>query len=226
MRLLTDYRQYYDDLFDENGPVFHRTAFTRGGLSKQSQFELFGRLGLKTPPHGPVASLASQLSASTVCGSPPREWMEDVRCVVYQDEFAHGGSGKSLLALSEAMAGHPEAYASIYVPPAGSALNYRHARIGKIGVWLRQVSGSGEWRSNRSDRETVLRRDWDMAPAPVARVLWAIDFIPSSQGLLAIDFNTAPDLDTLGETGAVTPAEILEELHRAAGADPGLLRQF
>jgi hypothetical protein len=226
MRLLTDYRQFYDVLFDETGPVFHRTAFTRGGLSKKSQLEWFERLNLKTPPHGPVTALASNLLAPNAVGLPPEQWLEEARCVVYLDEFAHGGSGKAIMSLAAAMEKHPQAYASNYVAPPGNAVSYRHARIGRIGVWLRQVGASGEWRSNRADRETVLRRDWNPEPAVVSRVMWAIDFIPSAQGLLAIDFNTAPDLDTLGETGAVGPAEILEELGHAARSCPELLNQF
>jgi hypothetical protein len=57
-------------------------------------------------------------------------------------------------------------------------------------------------------------------------VMWAIDFIPTSHGLGAIDFNTAPELLTLGETGTVKPEEIRIELEAAASGHPEHLRQF
>jgi hypothetical protein len=44
--------------------------------------------------------------------------------------------------------------------------------------------------------------------------------------LLAIDFNTAPELSTLGEAGQLTASEVKAELDRVAAEAPGQLRQF
>ncbi len=60
----------------------------------------------------------------------------------------------------------------------------------------------------------------------MARVLWAVDFIPSAEGLLAVDFNTAPDLTALGESGLLTAKEVRAELEAAALISPACMAQF
>jgi hypothetical protein len=227
MRLITDYPQYYDAIFDGAGPVFHRMAFGRGGLAKREQFALFRKLELATPPHGTVKELGAQHPGPCVWGTSLGPWWaEEIQLIVYEDEYAHAGGGKKRMPLRRALEECPDAWASLYIPPAERAVGYRHVRIGRIGVWLRQEGGEGEWRSNQRDRESVLacRRHEDSLAVP--RAMWAIDFIPSPSGLLAVDFNTAPELATLGETRAVEAAQILEELTFAARQMPGSLEQF
>jgi len=227
VRLDTDFAQHYDTVFDDAGPVFHRRAFERGGLSKRAQFSLFDRLGLATPAHGVVKDWRAEHPAPCIWGGDlDRWWGQDLRLVVYRDEHAHGGHGKDLMPLDRALEECPEAYASLFIPPARHALNFRHIRIGRLGVWLRQQGGPGEWRSNRSDIENVLLQDRHEGPFSIPRALWAIDFIPAPDRLLAIDFNTAPDLSVLVEQPVVTPAQILEELNFAAQLAPESLDQF
>lgn len=204
MRLLTDHPQWYDGIFDGGGLTFHRVAFARGGLPKRAQLGLFERMGLRTPPHGTVRALFERMSRP-----------EELRCVVYEDELEHCGRGKRLLPLAEAARTHPDCYATLFVPPAGRASIVRHARIGRLGFWLRQRARDGDWRSNGDDEERFLGRSEHPEPNPVPRVLWAIDFLPTPLGLLAIDFNTAPELSTLGEQRAATEAEIRAELELA-----------
>jgi hypothetical protein len=225
MKLRTDYPQWYDQAFDGTGPEFQRMAFTRGGLSKREQFALFDRLGLRSPPHGLVRELAARTCLSEGWQLPCAAWTAEVEAVVYLDELQHGGNGKVKLPLAQALANHPDYYASLFVPLANPAVILRHVRFGRLGLWLRQQGGE-DWRSNRADRETVVGRSAHAEPNPLPRVLWAIDFLPAADGLLAIDFNTAPDLTTLGEAGVVTTAEFLAELQFAAAAAPESLRQF
>lgn len=226
MKLKTDYVQFYDHVFDEALPVFHRMAFTPGGLSKGAQFDLFARLGLNTPPHGTVQDLAARHRHSCPRWSAPAAAAENVHCVVYLDEYAHRGEGKVLLSLSEAAAKYPGALASMFYPQREAPVAFRHVRFGGLGYWLRQRGGPAGWRSNVADQEEVLAKEEAPAACPVPRVLWAIDFIPSPTGLLAVDFNTAPDLTTLGETGALSAAEAQRELLRAATDRPLDLAQF
>lgn len=223
MRILTDFAQWYDGIFDAEGPTFHRMAFTRGGLPKREQLALFERLGLSTPPHGRVRELAA---IEAPFGGSAR-WRREVSCVVYEDELAHQGQGKRLVSLAEALDSHPDAYASLYFPPRSGAggVNLRHARVGRVGAWIRQVSRD-DWRSNQHDEEEVLERTTHREPSPIPRVLWAIDFLPTPSGLLAIDLNTAPDLDSLGESGLLTADEIRVELERASAETPTWLAQL
>jgi hypothetical protein len=226
MQLLTDYQQFYDGIFDGRPPVFHRMAFTRGGLDKRAQFRLFAALGLPAPPHGTVIELQERFRRAGPALAWPQEVTRDVWCVVYTDELAHRGEGKTLVPLSEAAERHPACFASLFVAPASEPVAFRHVRFGGLAYWLRQSGARGAWRSNRADEEQVLAKCRVAGPNPVARALWAIDFIPSPNGLLAVDFNTAPDLATLGETGALTNAEALAELELAAAEDPRQLAQF
>lgn len=225
MRLRTDFGQWYDSIFDGTGPEFERMAFTRGGLPKREQFALFARLGLRSPPHGTVRDLAAGTGMPRAWGFPEAAWRQEVEVIVYVDELQHGGNGKLKLPLATALVSHPEHYASLFVPLAHPALSLRHVRFGGLGFWLRQQGGE-DWRSNRADQETVLARFRCDEPNPLPRALWAIDFLPAADGLLAIDFNTAPDLATLGEAGAVTAAELHDELTKVAQSTPAALRQF
>lgn len=225
MRLLTDHAQFYDALFDTQEPVFHRMAFTRGGWSKRVQFAQFAALGLPTPPHGLVRELAAAFRRSLPWGVPGAA-ARDVSCVVYLDELAHRGGGKQLLSLREAEALHPDAYASMFVPQQAGPAAFRLARVGRLAFWLRQLGERASWKSNAADRETVLEKQELADLGPVPRVMWAVDFIAGPSGLLALDFNTAPDLSTLGETGALTPEEVHRELARAARERPATLAQF
>jgi hypothetical protein len=223
MKLSTDHAQWYDAIFDGRGPTFHRMAFTRGGLKKREQLALFDELGLATPPHGLVRELAGR---SVPFGADPSIHRPELEVVVYEDELAHRGEGKRRIRLDEALAEQPDLYATMYVPPIDRAIVIRHVRIGRIGVWLRQVSARAEWRSNVSDDERVLARTHHREAPIVPRVLWAIDFVPSAFGLLAIDFNTAPELSTLGEEKTIGAHEIAGELEHAAEAHPTHLSQL
>jgi hypothetical protein len=223
MQLDTDYEQWYDGIFDPCPPVFHRRAFSRGGLSKRAQFDLFASLNLRTPPHGPVSELSARMLETAAGASIPECFGDDLRCVVYLDPYAHTGEGKTLVSLREAASKYPDHYASLFVPSRGAPLVYRLARFGQWAFWLRQEGGSEDWRSNRQDSECVLTKQRAADPNPIPRVLWAIDFVPSPLGLLALDFNTAPQLATLGETGALTAVEVAAELHEAANRN---LREF
>ena len=228
MQLLTDYPQWYDGIFDASPPVFHRQAFTRGGLSKRRQFALFESLGLPVPRHGVVREVVSALTTPALgCPLPP-EAVAELRLVVYVDEFAHGGNGKRLLPLAEALVAFPEAYSSVFhlPPPGGRARTFRLARVGRLVFWLEQRGEAGDWRSNRQDTERVVSCRRTELPNPIPRVLWAIDFVVSADGLLAVDFNTAPDLSTLGECGVLDTKDVAAELEWAQRMTPDLLRQF
>jgi hypothetical protein len=262
VRIDTDYSQWYDGIFDAEPPLFCRRAFDRGGLSKRAQFDLFTRLNLGTPPHGPISGLSTAIRegmeglTARLCGQDQRVmrtpalaelrpppaldlpageagdqpgflgFLGDLRCVVYLDEYAHQGDGKVLLPLAEAVERYPDHLGSLLVSSQGPPVIYRLARFGRWAFWLRQEGRSDDWRSNQRDSERLLAKVHCEEPNPIPRVLWAIDFVPSPFGLLALDFNTAPQLETVGEANALTAAEAAEELAAVARTFPEQLRQF
>jgi hypothetical protein len=225
MRLETDHPQWYDGIFDAQGLLFVRMAFTRGGRTKPEQFALFEKLGLLTPEHGTVRELAERLGARVPFLGPSSALLSELECVVYDDELEHRGRGKRRLPLLEALEECPDRYASVYMAGRQPGVGIRQVRFGRTAVWLRQASKVGDWRSNIEDEETVIEVRRGLGPSPVPRVLWAIDFVPSAAGLLAVDFNTAPQLETLGEVGALEIEEIARELERAAAEHPEHLAQ-
>ncbi len=226
MRLLTDYDQWYDCIFDGAEPVFERMAFTRGGLGKAAQFDLMKSIGLRTPPHGRVEDLASGVLEMPGVGSGPRQILDDIQCIVYLDELAHRGQGKERLTLREAWERYPRHFASMYVAPPGGPVAYRWVRFGRCEYWLRQTGGSGDWRSNRNDEETAVGHAWRPETMPIPRVVWAMDFVPSAEGLLAVDFNTAPQLAVLGEQGLLTAEQARIELEWAVAHHPESMKQY
>lgn len=225
MKLLTDYEQWYDGRFDGTGVTFHRTARTRGGLAKREQFQLFERLGWPVPPHGLIAELATRTGLATAWHFPATAWQRELEAVVYLDEFQHKGEGKVKLPLAEAITKYPSHYGSLFIPLTNPAVSLRHVRFGRLGFWLRQRGGE-DWRSNRADHETVLACTQHPEANPIPRVLWAVDFLPAPGGLLAVDFNTAPQLVTLHETGTLTTEQVHAELEFTAATHPEWLRQF
>lgn len=226
MQLITDHEQFYDTVFDRSGPEFHRLAFTRGGLTKKAQFALFESLGLQTPPHGSISELAERLQTGLEARAVSAALSAHYQCVVYGDELAHRGEGKELLTFIEAQSRDPETFASIFIPQNGPPVSFRLIRFGRLIFWTRQQGENGAWRSNQRDEETFLGRGFAQGANPIARVLWAIDFIPGPLGLLAVDFNTAPELTTLSQCGALAPNEALAELVFAAEHAPEHLKQF
>ncbi len=225
MKLLTDYAQWYDGIFDDTGVTFHRTARTRGGLAKREQFQLFERLGWPVPPHGLIAELANRTGLARDWQFPAATWQQELDVVVYLDEFQHRGEGKVKLPLVDALTKYPGHYGSLFIPLANSAVSFRHVRFGRLGFWLRQQGGE-DWRSNRADNETVHACTQHPEANPISRVLWAVDFLPAPTGLLAVDFNTAPQLVTLHETGTLTAEQVRAELEFTAATNPDWLRQF
>ncbi len=226
MRLATDYDQWYDGIFSGQGPVFSRMAFTKGGLPKRAQFDLFNKMQLATPPHGLVSELAERIRIPILGENAPGEWAEDLKCLVYLDECAHRGEGKTVLSLADACCQYPGHFASLFVPIPGGPVAFRMVRFGRLAFWLRQEGQPGNWQSNFLDQETVLRKWTPNSNNPIPRVLWAIDFLPTPFGLLAVDFNTAPQLVTLGEEKSLAEDEIRAELAFAGQNYPDHLNQF
>jgi len=226
VQILTDYRQWYDDIFDGQPPVFERMAYTRGGLSKSAQFALFSSLSCPVPPHGIVKGLWSQLDNPCLGATIPKSLAFDIQCIVYLDEYAHRGEGKERMPLAEAVSRYPNHYGCLFIALPGPPLAYRLVRFGDWIYWLRQSGDPASWQSNRMDHETVLEKQRASQPNPVPRILWAIDFLPTPFGLLAVDFNTAPELSTLGESGVISIQEIASELQAACKHNPQYLKQL
>lgn len=182
IKLKSDFLDYYDHWFDNEGIVFERMS--RNNLSRSKMFALFDQHQIKTPKHGKVKDLVLVLDPFT-------------SVVVYLDEFEHQGKGKIRCSLENAMNFYPDNYASQYIP--SGSISYRELFLGDIYCVLK-YSSDDVWRSNVGNVEICLAKD----PVVIQgkRVfdypIYAIDYIPHRDEVtgdveyLAIDLNTSP----------------------------------
>lgn len=181
IRLISDFIDVYDPWFDQNPnlPIFRRVV--KDGIGRPAQLSLMALFGLPVPPHGPVWALA------------------DCRCshlVLYKDVHAHWGEGMILLPKDEALIKWPEFYASGYIEPTeGKAVSYRYISIGGVEFWLKCRS-TDAWRSNcgRVDVQLLFREEWPKLTFEIPQFapLFALDFVLSDSGLVAVDYDSAP----------------------------------
>lgn len=176
LQLKSDFRDYYDFMFDRSGEVFER--YSKSELHRRDAFELLSRAGYQILPHGTAAQLYSRMGEQLV--------------VAYDDPTAHCGNGKRRATLSSLP---PETYCSLYRPQP-AALSFRELWIGRLWIGLCYRSDD-EWRSNVGNVAIISSGISEDIPRPdVFRdyPLVAVDLIESMENGYAVDFNTAPGL--------------------------------
>jgi hypothetical protein len=210
--LETDFRDFYDHWFAGSWQapdvVFERRA--RGGMRRSVMLPWLEQLGLQVPEHGRVRDLAPRLLAGR-----PTALADILDVVVYLDEAAHAGEGKVRLSVTEAMAQHPDAYASEFIPAnqRGLGESLRYLRIGRRQFWLRYTSAD-DWRSNSGEAQVGLLCEERTADTPwvVPHPLFAVDFVPAGSSLYAVDFNTAPQIGGTGVEERMSGREVYDEV--------------
>jgi hypothetical protein len=210
--LESDFRDFYDHWFDK-APVdylLRRNTRPNDGISKRDQFELLENAGFSVPIHGWVHDIWSRTSKDYL--------------VVYDDEFAHCGEGKTLWHRTKAAMEATGKYCSIFIPttndPVTQSESIRLLAIGDRLFWLTYKSDG--WMSNHAENievkvnsETLGRRsfaiegehDFDFLNR---YPLFAIDFVKplSSNLIMAIDFNTSPGLKGTGIEDVLPAKEV------------------
>jgi hypothetical protein len=188
LQLRSDFRDFYDHMFDRSGDVFER--FTRTDMHRRDVFELLSRAGYKVPPHGTAAKIKSVFHA------PDDGWT----VVAYDDPFAHRGEGKRKTGVNTL---DPETYCSLYLGTlseiTATNVSYREVWIGRLWIGMCYRSND-EWRSNVGDVEIVTTGMSEDIPRPDAFVnfpLVAVDLVGSMDDGYAVDLNTAPGLSAV-----------------------------
>ena len=195
LQLKSDFRDFYDHMFDREGEVFERYA--RTDMHRHDAFELLSRAGYKVPPHGTAAALQAVFARTDgipegrtdTHPSMPSGWT----VVAYDDPLAHCGEGKRLDYLCNLA---PETYCSLFMPQE-TAVSYRELWIGRLWVGLCYQSDDA-WRSNVGNVEVVATGMSEGIPRPDVfkdYPLIAVDLIGSMEEGFAVDLNTAPGLD-------------------------------
>jgi hypothetical protein len=192
MKLISDFRDYYDHGFDNNEPTFNRLMVS--GPTKQEQFELISQCGYVTIPYG-----------------KPKDFNRNDLLVVYTDETLHAGEGKLIGPQYEALELYPDNLCSIYI--ASNSISTRYLWIGSRCFELTYENlDKREWRSNVGDVEIDFIGELFNHPHPKRLAqfpLVAIDFVGESTSY-AIDLNISPGLKHTGIEDVLKAKEVYD----------------
>ena len=227
MRIVSDFRDYYDWACDGTGPILYRNS-ENYGPSKPEQLAILNRAGIQTPPHGKVEDVIDH-------------WWEQEgywirRVVAYTDINTHRGEGKELwkhrshpLKLEprmgydanneKARANHAVYCSALVQGHDWSALRSRSLRLLQIGqkrFWIEYTSNTS-WMSNvgEGDCEVV---DYELVTAKHPGLsnypLYAIDFVQGLAGKYAVDLNLSPQIRGTGVEKLLKAEDLVSELEK------------
>lgn len=198
LRLVSDFRDYFDFAFDRDGDLFIR--YSKDILNREDAFRLMRLAGISTVANGYVKDLLKVFTKEPY--------------VIYLDDKAHAANGK-IIARGEERAMFNDFYASVvYGKPA---ISYRVLNIGNR-QWKLEYKSNHEFFSNRGDVEITLLHEitttYDKIPAPLkGRNFWAVDFVTNSlAGELAVDYNTSPQIGKTPIEDILSPTQVVNLL--------------
>lgn len=203
MKLVSDFRDYYDAAFDGIGKEFRRIAVGSGPTRRQ-QHDILEAAGYKVPLRGTFAEM---------------NYLP--RLVVYKDESAHCTDGKQVWEESgwDLMWEQPPSDEDYSVQFVGkfnekSATSWRYLQIGRHQFWIEYTSNES-WMSNYGDGDIqIIGVDLNAGYHPLSGIdspLYAIDFVIADD-MYAVDLNIAPGLKGTGVNKYLTPKEVVEAL--------------
>lgn len=193
MKLVSDFHQWYDYIFDGQGPTFERLMFPKVPMGKERQLQEILNRGWEAP----------MWIEKTRVTQPP--WFFPL--VVYTDPNAHCGEGKVLVErYSEwRLLPHLHGLPAVAFFEESYGVSWRRLQIGRTVLWL-EYRSTDDWRSNCGQSScTLIGRE--KAERDLKYPMHAIDFALGDE-LHGIDFNTAPGIPL----GVISASEILEEL--------------
>jgi hypothetical protein len=197
MKLLSDFRDYYDHWFETTSePTFNRLMVQ--GPTKQEQFELINQAGYNVIPYGRPIDFSD----------------EDLLVVL------HAGEGKILLSQPEALARHPEKLCSLFIKSpkyyTNNANSTRYLWVGsRCFEFFYENLDAKEWRSNVGEVDVTFLSELTNHPHPKCLAqfpLVAIDFVGGQDEFTnyAIDLNISPGLKHTGIEDVLKAKEVYD----------------
>lgn len=220
MRIVSDFRDWYDHAFDTAGPVFERLS--TGGMERPEMMQFLATAGFCVPRYGVVNNLVPLL-----LGQRPVAIQKDGKqhllfpfVVVHTDTTAHRGDGKLVVSAQQALGEYPDAFCVEYIPSIvnGTSISYRWLQVGSRTWWLRYWSET-DWRSNVGEGGVEIISSGRSRPnnPHLTSSMFGIDFVSVGR-LYAIDYNIAPGLAPLN--GHIKASEIVKELSSNSAQSP------
>lgn len=197
VKLVSDFRDFYDPWFDRDGDTVFR-RMTTDGMDRIQMLEWLKKNHFNPPPYGFVRDL----------------WKDARKLVVYTDLRSHRGEGKLLLPSDQAFEQYPGGFASVYLE--GPARTTRILKIGSMAFRLRYESDD-KWRSNVGDVQITVE-DIMTPPASLESFpLVAIDLVEGSDpdNPSAIDLNIAPGIQWTGVEDHLKGPEVVSLLSQS-----------
>lgn len=226
MKIISDFRDYYDDMVVDSGREFKR--HTNGGPSKKEAFVLFHTLKLKVPIHGKVHILYDALLKSmnkTDAEFRSDEHASDYKVIMYQNPTVHDQSKLVLTPILDALS-TPDVYAAQHIPSdGGKATTYEWYKVGQREYWVEHTSdddfrsGVGDTKMRiiggrgTSDKFGLPNLALIFKSAPLIRVAFVPFRLTNGRpGMTAVDLDTAPKLAGTPLAEDLSPQECIEEI--------------
>jgi hypothetical protein len=219
--LRTNFYDYYDSWFDvqidPKEDVFILERFNNKGMNRIEMFEFLRDKGYDTPEYGTPETLKSNFLKNfnfiDFKDSNVDKILDFYDVVVYTDINNHCGEGKIKTSLFHALEHYPNNYCSVFLYNCYSHHNGYSIRLLNVGTksFLIEYKSFDDWRSNCGSVVIKLLGIQDRSQNnKIDLPLYAIDFVPTSYGFFAVDFNTAPQIKGTGIENIYKPQEMTQ----------------
>jgi hypothetical protein len=202
IKLISDFIDYYDHWFDNEGIYLERMS--RNNLSRSEMFKLFNEQRIECPKHGQIKDLINVMSLQK-------------KVVIYLDDYEHRGNGKKLMFLRDARHLYPNFYASEFIE--SNVTSYRELWLGNLHFVLK-YSSDDIWRSNVGNVKIDIEVEHIIYSykRKFKFPIYAIDYVINpftdnkSYKYLAIDLNTSPMIKGTGLENIIMAKEMADSI--------------
>ena len=196
IRLESDYTDYYDSIFSDEGKSTYRRISTEC-MPRGRAIKYLKELGVPTIEVGQVNTFNS---------------LQYSKLVVYTNSRQHGGKGKVVVSTDEAKRYYSNYLAAPYIENTNGA-SLKYIQIGGIAIQL-SLRNNGDKAEIKSGEVVESNRSDIGMNKQINIPIFSIDYIPVNGIITAIDFNSSENLSRYGIDKIVTPDEILAELSK------------
>ena len=212
IKLVSNFRDYYDYWFDLEGDVEFKRIST-GGMSRPDMLKYLSSHDIPTPFYGYVKEFTREIDPM---------YHDLIKVIVHTNPNTHWGEGKELMTLEEAAEKYPDSFITFYEDTGRPAESIRDLYIGGR-VFRMRYKSDDSWRSNVGNVEIGIISRWplhrELKDIGKEYPLFAIDYVSRQRrGMeptnmpwyVAVDFNEAPGLKGTGIENILDATEVVD----------------